>query len=193
MQYLTQEIYRASRPDALQPLFDMTGGGPERQALAQKLEDDGYVIDKGIDVYGWAADLVMAERLHLGLKTAPAANENLPGSIKVSIDAADYPPIHPAAAPIPPVTATVGAESPTPGVYTWTPADFDGHGKPIFPEGAHQTAPDGKDVIFNIYKAAPFGNPGWRWETAAARAKRQAEEGTAIDNAGQRTGGAVQA
>lgn len=173
-------------------MFAMVGGSAERIAAAAALESQGLVVDKPIDVWGWDAGLVMAYRMSLGLKTAPGATQAMPGTIKVSVDAADYPPFHPAAPPAP-VTSPVGAQSPTPGVYTWTPAAFDGHGNPLFVENETLRAPNGELVSWHGYSVAPFGFPGWQWETAAAKAARIAAEATAIDNTGQRTGGAVQA
>jgi len=180
MTYLTDDTYWLSRPDALQPLRAMVGGSPERNALAHQLEQQGAVIDKPIDVWGWSAPLVMAYRQSLGLKTAPSATQAMPGTIKVSIDAADYPPVHPATPTPPPASSPVGAESPTPGVYTWTPAAFDGHGKPLFAEGQAYTMPNGMVVTFHIYKAPPFDMQGWLWETAAAKASRLEQEATAV-------------
>jgi len=180
MQYLTDPIYRASKPDAYQALFALVGGSPERLAMAQAMEAQGLVIDKPIDVWGWDAGLIMAYRLSLGLKTAPSATQSMPGTIKVSVDAADYPPFHPAVPPPAPATSPVGAQSPTLGVYTWTPAAFDGHGNPVFKEGDSVTAPDGNVVTFHIYQAPPFAMTGWEWETASAKAARLAAEGTAV-------------
>jgi len=180
MTYLTNDIYWDSKPDAYQPLRAMVGGGAERQALAAHLHDQGYLIDWAIDINGWDAGLVMAIRLHDGDKVVPDKWQNLPGTIKVSIDAADYPPAHPAPTPPPPTTNPVGAQSPTPGVYTWTPAAFDGHGNPVFKEGDSVTAPDGNVVTFHIYQAPPFAMTGWEWETASAKAARLAAEGTAV-------------
>lgn len=192
MTYLTQKIYEESKPDAYQPLFAMVGGSAERIAAAKQLESQGYVIDKAIDVWGWDAGLVMAYRQQLGFKTVPSSVQAMPGTIKVSVDAADYPPAHPAVVPTP-VTSPVGPQSGTPGVYGVTQAAFDGHGNPLFPEGFMLVAQDGAQVTFHAYLAAPFGMPAWEWETSAAKAKRLAEEATEIDNSGRKTGGAVQA
>lgn len=180
MTYLTDDIYWASKPDVYQPLRAMTGGGSERSALADSLHEQGYLIDEAIDIWGWDAGKVMAMIAKTGLKVVPDKWQNLPGTIKVSIDAADYPPVHPAAPPPAPETSPVGKQSPTPGVYTWTPAAFDGHGNARYKEGDSVIAPDGNTVTFHIYMAPPFDMVGWEWETASAKATRLAAEGTAV-------------
>lgn len=202
MEYLTDAIYRASKPDAFQTLYAIPADNQvARASAAATLNAQGYVIDWPIDIWGWDAGKVMAYRLQLGDLYVPRGFSNIPpgtdfsqpfpGAIKVSVDAADYKPFHPAAPPPPPVNSPVGVQSSVPGVWTVTQTAFQ-HGIPVFSEGASQTAPDGEMVYFHAFFAAPFGMPAWEWETAAAKTKRQAEEGTAIDNTGQQTGGAVQ-
>jgi hypothetical protein len=199
MEYLTDAIYRASKPDAFQELYALSQSA--RVSKAAELNAAGYVIDWPIDVWGWDAGKVMAYRLQLGDLFVPRGFSNIPpgtdfsqpfqGAIKASVDAADYPAAHPAAPPPAPPVSPIGDKSTTPGVWGVSTAAFH-NGMAIFSEGDAKTAPDGEMVYFHQFFAAPFGMPAWEWETAAAKTKRQAEEGTAIDNTGQQTGGAVQ-
>lgn len=178
MTFLTDPIYRASRPDAVQALYAISvGNQAARQDAAINLTAQGYKINTPIDIWDWDAGKFMALAISLGCKTLPAMNENAPGTIPVSVDAADYPPADPAPAPLPTSTSPVGPLSTTPGTYGVTQAAFNGHGVPIFAEGASFVAPDGTPVLFHAFFAAPFGMPAWEWETSTARAARVAAGG----------------
>lgn len=191
MQYLTQEIYEASKPDEVRSLYSMVNGSAERWSAAIALHNQGYKVSVPMEIWGEPAPQFLAFAANIGVKFIPALYEVAPGTIPVSLDAADYPPFHPAMVPVPVSTSPVGPLSTTPGVYGVTQYAFH-DSKALYPEGAEFVAPNGEKIYFHGYLAAPFGMPAWEWETVAARAKRQAEEGTAIDNYGMRTGGAVQ-
>ncbi len=105
---MTPEIYWAAQPDIVRTTMQPLGGGPDAWPAAIKLSMEGYVIDKAIMVYGWSAPLVMAMRMSLGFKFVQSiAAEPLPGKIKVSLDANDYPAVDVPPAP-PNVTDMVG-------------------------------------------------------------------------------------
>lgn len=178
MNYLTDAIYRASRPDAVRALYAISVlDQAARQNLAVSLTSQGYKINTPMDIWGWDAGKFMAYATQLGAKTIPAMNEAAPGTIPVSINADDYPPADPAPAPPAPPTSPIGAESTTPGTYGVTQAAFNGHGVPIYAEAQSIPGPKGEPVFFNGFLEAFFGVPAWRWETAQARATRIAAEG----------------
>lgn len=98
------------------------------QSQAQALVVQGYKVDVPIDVWGWDPYLVMSLRQQYGYTWVPAAGQppvtiapgltmpgvapydpnNPPaGSIKVSLNLADYPPFQAPPAPANTVTATV--------------------------------------------------------------------------------------
>jgi len=105
---MTPEIYQASLPDIVRTTMQPLAGTPDAWPAAIKLSLQGYVIDKAIQVYGWNPVLVMSMRIALGLKFVQSiAAEPLPGKIKVSLDAADYPAVDIPPAP-PNVTDMVG-------------------------------------------------------------------------------------
>lgn len=119
------QIYRASLPPAVRNLMDIQddGGDGSKEKLAADLARQGYLIDVPIQVWGWDPYLTMALRQSFGYTwvssallapvmvapglpgfgTLPAYDPKNPppGSIKVSLDPADYPPFDP------PVTVTV--------------------------------------------------------------------------------------
>lgn len=115
---LTNDIYRASKAPAVRALYALPSG-TQRDILAQQLAAQGYLLDVPIDVWNWDAVTTMAVRQQLGFTWVPSAlqaplngaiGSGAPplGSIKVSTNAADYPPFDP---PVVPIVATniVGA------------------------------------------------------------------------------------
>lgn len=102
---LTNEIYQASKAPAVRALFKLPSGA-ERDELAQTLAQSGYTLDVPIDVWNWDAVTTMATRAQLGFSWVPSALQAplngaigsgaVPaGAIKVSVNAADYPPFDP--------------------------------------------------------------------------------------------------
>lgn len=128
---LTPDIFWAHQPPAVRALRGMTS---DKVALAAKqLADQGYAIDVAIMVYQWDPVTVNGIRLEEGFTWVPSGNQpNIPvmpglvfpglpsydpnnppaGSIKVSINAADYPAFDPPPPPPPPMpTNLVGARA----------------------------------------------------------------------------------
>jgi hypothetical protein len=125
---LTPDIYWAHQPPAVRALRTMDPG--QRGIQAKILADQGYTIDVEIMVYGSDAVTLMGLRKLYGYTWVPSGNQpNIPvvpglsfpglasydpnnppaGSIKVSIDAKDYPSFDPPPPPPPPPsTAIVG-------------------------------------------------------------------------------------
>ena len=107
---LTDAIYWAAQPPAVQALQ-----GGSNLTLAVQLATQGYVIDNAIMVWGWDPVCTMGERAQAGDTWVPSLLQaNVlppttgpvpPGAIKVSTDAADYPPYTP---PTPPSTSLIG-------------------------------------------------------------------------------------
>lgn len=108
---LTEDIYWASQPDEVAALRGMDPTA--RPGAAMDLALKGFAIDLAIHAWAWDPVLVMAIRKSMGMTWAPSALQpqafpisnglNLPvydpnkppaGSIKVSVDAPDYPPFH---------------------------------------------------------------------------------------------------
>lgn len=128
------KAYLAAQPPEIGALMAMDPADPQRAALAQQLAPT-HVIDVPVQVWGWDAFATMRQRLVDDLKWVPSALQpsiclavptasNPPycpydatkapaGSIKVSIDPADFPAFQ-APAPLPPTPAGavwVGAQS----------------------------------------------------------------------------------
>ncbi len=100
---LTDDAYWASVPDEVRTtMMPVRGSGEAAETAAQRLAIKGYLVDRPIMIYGWSAPLVMAQRLFwYRLKFVQSISaEPLPGKIKVSVDIADYLPVH---LPKPPV------------------------------------------------------------------------------------------
>lgn len=115
---LTDDIYRASKPDAVQELYKLEPGDA-RDSLAQQLAQQGYLIDVPIDVWNWDPVTTMAVRKQMGSTWEPSALMQplngaigagpVPlGAIKVSTNAVDYPPFDPPAPPAVQGTNLVG-------------------------------------------------------------------------------------
>lgn len=181
MEYLTQAIYEASKSPVFAPLFALGFSAEDRgkrETLAQSIQQQTdpktgapYVIDRQIDIWGWPADETMAYRQQLGYSFCGGAifsSNQIPAIIKVSVNAADYPPYTPPQPP-PPPASPVGGIGPVPGVYPallWNlPAGT------AIAEGMEWTAPDGNQVFLHQFPG--FGGMlDSQWETAAARDKR---------------------
>lgn len=125
---LTDSIYLASLQPAVAALMSMQPDGT-RESAAKDLATQGYTIDVPIQAWGWDATLTMALRKQYGYTWVPSAlqppvalppglsfpgltpydaNNPPPGSILVSVDAADYPPFIKPVPPPPPSTNLVG-------------------------------------------------------------------------------------
>jgi hypothetical protein len=121
--------YWASQPPAVQSLQNLQYAA--RVTAGTTLAQQGFVIDVPIMIYGWDACLMMSYRQGYGYTWVPSAlqpnvtiapgvsqpgavaynpNSPPPGSIKVSINASDYPPFNPpvVAPPTGPPTVLVG-------------------------------------------------------------------------------------
>jgi hypothetical protein len=104
---LTDAIYEAHTPHAIRDALWKLRGSPEAIPVARVLAIKGYIIDVPIMVWGWSAPLVMATRMADGFQYCasalmgymPSPGQNLPGAIRVSVDAADYPAIDKPAPP----------------------------------------------------------------------------------------------
>jgi len=194
---LTREMYWASKDPRLKELLTLNlpdgTGLPDlaaRAARGAELDALGLIVDRQIMFWGWDPVLVMADRASLGLPWVPNAfqgnlerdtdmDKPFQRSIKVSLDPADYPPVEIAPVPKPspgPVGKFIGngiygfnmseCRNPTTGGWLWD-------------EGDSQKAPDGVTVYWhNGY--GPLGIPAQQWETQEARAKRIADEKTAV-------------
>lgn len=114
---LTDDIYWAAQPVAVQAIRAYPVDGPDRGAKAVDLAKQGYKIDFPIMVWGWNAPACMFQRQIDGLTWVPNAlqpsiglsrpdssnppydpydpNNQPAGSITVSVDAVDYPPVAP--------------------------------------------------------------------------------------------------
>lgn len=113
-QDLTNDIYWASQPFAVQVLRSYKDASEDRLAKAEALAKEGFKIDVPIMVWGWDAFKVMKIRQDYGYTWVPSAlmpnvtiapglvmqggvpyDPNSPpsGAIKVSTEAKDYPPV----------------------------------------------------------------------------------------------------
>lgn len=138
---LTPDIYWANKPPQVRALRGMD---PLLVGLsAKQLADQGFIIDVPIMVYQWEPVTVMGIRQQDGFTWVPSGKQpniavmpglSLPGlpvydpshppanSIKISIDAADYPAFDPPPPPPPPLdTHVVGAKSSWGNLYGYGP------------------------------------------------------------------------
>ncbi len=131
--------------------------------LATDLMAQGYIIDGPIMLWGWGPYNVMFLRRMYGFASVPALNEDPTGlktgagSIKVSLDPADYPPIDPP--PAPPdhpalggsyVGSTWGA-----GVYASLEGDPTANGQKVIKDG----------IEYQMHRVLSFGGKVARWYT----------------------------
>jgi hypothetical protein len=119
-------VYWAHQPPAIQALAQIQDF-TQRSTQAMTLATQGYTIDVPIMVWGWDPYLVMSQRIAYGYTWVPSAlmgpitlapgvsqpgaaaydpNNPASGSIKVSLNPADYPPYNPPPVPVVPVPAT---------------------------------------------------------------------------------------
>lgn len=124
---LTPDIYWAHQPPAVRVLRGMNS--PEVDIAAMDLQNQGYKIDVYIMVWKMDPGTAMGIRINSGYTWVPNGGQpNVPqtpqgglfslpmydptkapmGSIKVSLDAADYPPFDPPTPVAPPATNIVG-------------------------------------------------------------------------------------
>ncbi len=130
---LTDDIYWAAQPLPVQALRNMDTASSERATLAMQLAKQGFTIDVPIMVWNWDAVITMALRAQYGYTWVPSAlqppvllppglsfpglptydpNHPPAGSIRVSVNAADYPPVAPPAPPpVPGASNIVGPKN----------------------------------------------------------------------------------
>ena len=127
---LTDDIYWAAKPPAVRALRELPSG-TDRDTKAQALAQSGYLLDVPIDVWNWDAVTTMGVRQQLGFTWVPSAlqpplNGQIgtgappPGAIRVSVNAADYPPFDPPAPPVLQSTNVVGWQI-FGNIYTYGP------------------------------------------------------------------------
>lgn len=126
---LTDDIYWDAQPHPVQALRNMPVAiAGDRDTAAMKLAQQGFAIDVPIMAWGWSPVCVMCERIQYGYTWTPTALQSpillppglsfpgLPsydpnhppaGSIKVSVNAADYPAVDPPVPPPPPTATNV--------------------------------------------------------------------------------------
>lgn len=108
---LTPAIYNASLPAPVLALLQMPNGTQAqveaRVAQATLLHAENYVIDMALVMWQWDPTTTMYLRQTAGLATVPDAF-GAPNMIKVSTDAADYPPVATATPAPTPSTDLVG-------------------------------------------------------------------------------------
>ncbi len=162
MPNLTDEIYWASKPPEVRALQDISVLDQDaRQSAAAALSAKGFLIDRQIDIWGWSPSKVMAYRTQLG---ATYSLDGISGlrTIKVSVDAADYPPFDAVKPPAPPVRA-VGQYKGN-GLYEANiTACADPNGHLIFADGQHYTQ-DGVEYVFHVTQF--WGMPSINWTKA---------------------------
>ncbi len=131
--------------------------------LAQNLMGQGYLIDGPIMLWGWGPYQVMLLRRLYGFSSVPALNEDPTGvktgegSIRVSTNISDYPPLDP-----PPVPAEHPALN---GIYvgsTW--------GNGVYASLSGDPTADGQKVIkdgveYIMHRVSSFGGNVARWYT----------------------------
>lgn len=100
--YLTlidfDNVYWASQPTAVQALFKLDPGQPQRRALADQLSAQGYFIDEVIMI--WGDDPYMTQRARMASGYTELTAKNGKKGI-VSVNPGDFPPFNPAPAPSP--------------------------------------------------------------------------------------------
>ena len=172
------QAYWASQPPEVQALKSITDPG-QRATEAAELATDGFTIDVPIMVWGWDPYLVMTMRAQAGYTWVPSALQPpvsiapgvmLPGvvpydplhppdgSIRVSVNIADYPPFTPPqpVSPAPAPTDPVGLQS-VGNLYLSVPGDS-------YPNGA--TFTDSRGTFEKHIVVTPFGRSGY-WEKVA--------------------------
>lgn len=181
-------LYYASKPPAVAALHAIADDS-QRVAAAVALATQGYVIDLQIDGYGDDPYWYMQMRQRIGYTWWPNALQapiselpGLPGfpgvtpydplnppigSIKVSLDPADYPAFSPPKPPVPPPTHTTSPVGPqVPGsvnIYTEMPWDQ-------YPDGTvtgqNGVPTDSRGVFTKTIRSFIFGFQGFWTKTA---------------------------
>jgi hypothetical protein len=135
----------------------------EQLELAHSLMGQGFVIDGPIMLWGWGPYNVMLLRRLYGFASVPALNEDPTGaktgggSIRVSIDINDYPPIEPPSPPPDhaPLSTYVGSSWGA-GIYGSLKGDPTA-------DGQEATGPDG--AIYVKHRVLSFGGKIASWYT----------------------------
>ncbi|MBZ5609309.1 MAG: hypothetical protein LAP38_13685 [Acidobacteriia bacterium] len=179
------DAYRAFLPPELRELMAMPDGSPADAAAktqrASDLAQKGFTVDVPIMVWNWDPYLVMQLRQQFGYTWVPSALQppitvapGLPGfgtlssydplhppagSIRVSLNLADYPPFDPPAPPAPHTPASddpVGLQS-VGALYLAVPGE-------TYQDGAKYT--DGRGTFLKHITFTPFGRTNY-WEKVA--------------------------
>lgn len=182
---LTNKGYWDSKQQPIRDLQKIETGDAQadmesREKIAKELDAQGYVIDRAIDINGFDPVRVMADRYSLGLPWVPSAFQGVlinpyklgtqvptdmskpwDRSIKVSLDAADYPSLVDAPPPLPPVKP-VGALIGN-GIYAANIEACWSNGRPLFADGQHFTQ-DGVEHVFHLIWF--WGIPDMHWTLA---------------------------
>ena len=178
LQQKFNEAYRLSKPPEIRAVLDMsTNTAEEQKARAEKARDlaqQGFVVDAHIDAWGMDAYHTMRLRHEYGYTWVPSALQppvtiapgllqpgTVPydpdhppaGSIRVSINTADYPPFE--AKP----QAAQGYQPPNPATYEQLPGIF------ISP-GVVDNWPIGSEIVRDgktlVKVRVQHDGPGWR-------------------------------
>ncbi|HLG97126.1 MAG TPA: hypothetical protein VKX49_12510 [Bryobacteraceae bacterium] len=182
------QAYRAAQPPEVRALMDMPADSPDaisaRIARGAALAAKGYTIDAPIMIYAWDPYLCMTERLNAGMVWVPSALQPglgmpgqfsspgldtpgtlgpypatpPPGSIKVSVNLADYPPFDVPAPPPPPTAQSpVGPQS----LGTLYLSNALGN---TYPDGSMFT--EARGTFLKHVSITPFGRSNY-WEKIA--------------------------
>jgi hypothetical protein len=161
------DAYRASLAPEVRELMEMPDmTQPERDGKAARAADlaqKGFTIDVPIMVWGWDPYLVMQLRTQFGYTWVPSALQPqiaVPaGSIRVSMNPADYPPFDPPTPPVPKPTVPedpVGLQS-VGVLYLAVPGE-------TYQDGAKFT--DARGTFVKHITITPFGRTNY-WEKVA--------------------------
>jgi len=171
--------YILSLPPQIQSLMAMIDE-TARLAQAQVLAAQGFIIDVPIQVWGWDPWKIMTYRSNFGFTWVPSAlqqnvsvapgvsqpgaapyNPLAPpfGSIKVSLNIADYPPFTPVPPAVPKTTDLVGPQS-LGNMYLTVVGDHSPDGTPFT---------DSRGSFVKHVIPTPFGLNSW-WELLTAAA-----------------------
>ncbi len=179
------DAYRASLPPELRDLMAMQESSPAdveaKTRRAADLAQKGFTVDVPIMLWGWDPYLVMRLRQQFGYTWVPSALQPPiavapglpgfgtlapydplhppPGSIRVSLNPADYPPFNPPAASLSQAPASddpVGLQS-VGSLYLSVAGE-------AYPDGAKYT--DGRGTFLKHVTITPFGRTNY-WEKVA--------------------------
>jgi hypothetical protein len=161
---LTADIYWAAQPPAVRALRPLPSGN-ERDIKAQALAQSGYLLDVPVMVWNWDPVTTMGVRQQLGFTWVPSALQaplngavgtGAPpsGSIRVSTNAADYPPYDPPSPPQMVGTNVVGWQV-FGNIYTFGPGAL-ANGKFLVTDG-QAVAQDGVQYKAHVNGASMLG------------------------------------